>query len=107
MTYKPKKHTYAILKVIGIFGKDIGGIILDMMYQCDECLELEIGQIYHCSICSPYKQLCHSCWETKGIGCYVMPCLRCNTCGHYHCITHTPQYWWDLHDAHIEGNPDR
>ena len=95
MTYKPKKMTYPMYMLIKKMGKDLGGIVLDMMWMCDSCADLQIGLALTCNTCSQSQDLCRQCWDLKGFTCWHMPCLRCSVCGHHHCLNHQIYPWSD------------
>ena len=91
---RPMKMTYPIYLVLKKFGKDLGGMIIDFLFQCDNCSDLEIGPIYACDSCSNGKNLCQNCYDILGIQCYYLPCMKCSYCKFYHCLRHN-SFWYD------------
>ena len=75
---KSLKMTYPIYLTIAKFGKDISSIILDFLFQCERCGDLEIGPIYNCEICSPNMNLCQNCYDMTGFTC--IPWEKCMNC---------------------------
>jgi len=82
------KITYPFAELFRRFPKDIVGLILDFMWVCDECCNLEIGRQYFCEVCSPDMILCKECYDLKSLSDHFYQttrCYPCEYCGMIHC----------------------